>query len=74
MELTKGTKVIYKPCFGLFEPKQTTITYIQKSEFKRCKYGKIVDSVPYKDKDYCVFGLSDGHWCYGEQIINYINN
>ena len=63
-----GTKVKYRGCFGMFEPKTAVVMGIERSEYKRCKYGDPVDSVSFADKDYCVFNLDDGHWCYGEQI------
>ena len=72
MEIKKGTKVIYRPCFGIFEPIEVVVSYVQRSEYKRCKYGNIVESVPFAEREYCVFGLSDGHWCYGEQIDNIV--
>ena len=66
--IKKGTKIYYRPCFGLFDPKMVKVTGIIKSQYKRCKYGDEVESVSITDKDYCVFLLDDGHWCYGEQI------
>ena len=72
-EILKGSEVMYRPCFGMFAPKLVRIDYIQKSSYKRCKYGVLVDSVSFSDRDYCVFGLSDGHWCYGEQIDSVVS-
>ena len=63
-----GTKVIYRGCFGMFEPKEVEVKAIWRSEYKRDKYGDDVDSVPFSEREYCTFMLSDGHWCYGEQI------
>lgn len=63
-----GTKVMYRPCFGMFEPKVVMVKYIERSEYKRCKYGVEVDSIPFNEREYGLFILSDGHWCYGEQI------
>lgn len=63
-----GSNVRYRGCFGIAEPKDVCIEWIIRSEQKRCKYGDEVDSVLFADREYCVFGLSDGHWCYGEQI------
>ena len=74
MEVIKlGSKVKYRPCFGMFEPKVVTINYMERSEYKRCKYGVEVDSVPFSEREYCVFILDDGHWCYGEQIDSIVS-
>lgn len=72
-EILKGSKVMYRPCFGMFAPKLVTIKYIERSEIKRCKYGVEVDSVPFSEREYCVFVLDDGHWCYGEQIDSVVS-
>ncbi len=63
-----GTKVLYRGCFGIDAPKIVKVTHIQRSEYKRDKYGVAVDSVPFSEREYCVFGLDNGRWCYGEQI------
>ena len=50
------------------KPTVVEVKYIQRSEYKRDKYGVEVDSVPFSEREYCVFDLNNGHWCYGEQI------
>lgn len=68
-----GTEVMYRGCFGMFEPKLAVVQYIEQSEYERCKYGVEVPSVPFSHKDYCVFVLNDGHWCYGEQVVSVVD-
>ena len=63
-----GTKVKYRGCFGMDKPTIVEVTHIERSEYKRDKYGVEVDSVPFSEREYCVFCLNNGHWCYGEQI------
>ena len=63
-----GTKVKYRGCFGMDAPTIVEVTHIERSEYKRDKYGVEVDSVPFAEREYCVFCLNNGHWCYGEQI------
>ena len=72
-EIKVGSKVKYRPCFGMFEPKVATIKYMERSEIKRCKYGVEVDSIPFSEREYGVFILDDGHWCYGEQIDSIVS-
>lgn len=33
------------------------------------KYGQDMQQVGEDIKDYCVFDLNNGHWCYGSQLI-----
>ena len=63
-----GTEVKYRACFGAEKPTNVVVTRIERSEYKRDKYGEEVDSVPFEEREYCVFDLNNGHWCYGEQI------
>ena len=68
MEIKIGSKVCYRPCFGMFPSTMVKVKAIEKSDYKRCKYGFPVDSIPFEEREYCVFVLDNGHWCYGEQI------
>lgn len=67
-EIRIGTKVSYRGCFGIDKPVEVTVTRINRSEYKRDKWGDEVYSVPFSEREYCTFGLDNGHWCYGEQI------
>ena len=59
--------------FGTMDaPTIVEVKYIQRSEYKRDKYGVEVDSVPFSEREYCVFSLNNGHWCYGEQIVEIV--
>ena len=40
-----GTKVKYRGCFGMDAPTIVEVTHIERSEYKRDKYGVEVDSV-----------------------------
>lgn len=63
-----GTKVRYRGCFGMGQPEVVKVERIERSIEKRSKYGKKVASVPFAEREYCIFDLDNGHWCYGEQI------
>jgi len=63
-----GTKVAYT-LSGESEKRIAKVEGIEECEAGE-KYGEPVDSVTMRDLrrgDY-TFDLSDGHWCYGEQI------
>ena len=67
-----GSKILYRGCFGIDNPTTAIVEHIERSEYKRDKYGKPVNEVPFSEREYCVFVLDNGHWCYGEQIDDVI--
>jgi hypothetical protein len=62
-----GTEVEYRGSFGRGCPAVVRVESIEACE-PGDKNGTPVQAVPFSGKDSCVFDLSDGHWCYGEQI------
>ena len=63
-----GSKVIYRGNFGMGCPEKVTIRSIDMCEEEGDKYGDAVESIDWDMKNYGCFTLSNGHWCYGEQI------
>ena len=63
-----GSKVIYRGNFGMGCPEKVTIESIDMCKKERDKYGDAVESIDWGMKNYGCFTLSNGHWCYGEQI------
>ena len=63
-----GSKVMYRGSFGMGCPEKVTIESIDMCKKERDKYGDAVDSIDWDMKNYGCFTLSNGHWCYGEQI------
>ena len=63
-----GSKVMYRGSFGMGCPEKVTIESIDMCEKERDKYGDAVESIDWGMKNYGCFTLSNGHWCYGEQI------
>lgn len=68
-----GTKVRYRGCFGMDNPTEVTIEGIYRSDYKRDKEGYPVYYIPFCLREYATFSLSNGHWCYGEQIDAIVN-
>jgi len=64
-----GSKVVYKGAWGSEPEKEVEVTRIEKCEEEGDKYGTQVDEILWSEKDYGVFDISDGHWCYGYQIV-----
>jgi hypothetical protein len=73
MDIKVGTIVKYRGCFGMDKPTIVTVTHIERSEYKRDKWGVEVQSIPFNEREYGVFILDNHHWCYGEQIDQIIN-
>ena len=67
-EIKIGSKVMYRGSFGMGCPEKVTIESIDMCEKERDKYGDAVESIDWDMKNYGCFTLSNGHWCYGEQI------
>jgi hypothetical protein len=68
-----GSKVSYKGAWGTKPEKEVTIKGIEKCLEEGMKEGKPVDEIDWTEKDYGVYDLSDGHWCYGYQIASLID-
>ena len=67
-----GTEVIYRPAWATETPKTAKITCIEKCKREGDKYGKNVEQIAWISKNYGVYDLDDGHWCYGYQIVSLI--
>ena len=67
-----GTKVIYKGSWGTDPEKVATIEGMQICEEEGDKYGIDTDEIPWEMKNYGVSDLSDGHWCYGYQLVRIV--
>lgn len=68
-----GSRVMYRGCFGVDPAKEAKIESITKALEKRSKYGCSTKSIDWDEKEYGCFILSDGHWCYGEQIVDLLD-
>ena len=68
-----GSRVMYRGCFGVDPAKEAKIESITKALEKRSKDGCSTKSIDWDEKEYGCFILSDGHWCYGEQIVDLLD-
>ena len=68
-----GSRVMYRGCFGVDPAKEAKIESITKALEKRSKYGCSTKSIDWDEKEYGCFILSDGHWRYGEQIVDLLD-
>ena len=63
--------ITYRPSFGMGAPKTVQIEHMELCDQPRSKYGKSVTTVTVDDikRNMVMFDLSDGHWCYSDQIV-----
>lgn len=61
--------ITYVTNFGLGRPVHAYVESITRSERKRDKNGEPTEICPIERIDYHTFTLSNGYWCYGEQIV-----
>ena len=69
-----GSRVMYRGCFGVNPAKEAKIESITKALEKRSKDGRSTKSIDWDEKEYGCFILSDGHGCYGEQIVDLLDD
>ena len=62
-----GSKVMWRGAWGFEPAEETTIESIELCE-NGDKYGVPIDDCNEDNYLDCVFNLSNGHWCYGDQI------
>ena len=64
--LKVGSKVIWRGAWGTQPPIETTIESMELCESGVC--GEDITECTKDNYINCVFGLANGHWCYGHQI------
>lgn len=69
-----GSEILYRGCFGIDKPTTAIVKQIERSKYKRDKYGEVVPEIPFSEREYAVFCLDNNHWCYGEQVDDVIEN
>lgn len=68
--ITVGDEVVYRGSWGTARPKKVKIEGIEKTKEEGSKRGGIpVKKIAVDDITFGIFDLSDGHWCYGYQIV-----
>lgn len=69
-KLKVGDTVMWRGAFGREPPMPAVIEDMQVTDRPREKYGDYVDEVSLRlvRRGRVVFGLTNGHWCYSDQI------
>lgn len=65
-----GDKITYRGSWGMDAPKETEVEAIERTLFPNSKeVDHEVDEISVDEIEYGIFYLTDGHWCYGYQIV-----
>jgi hypothetical protein len=75
-DLKIGQKVIWRGDWGIAEPKEGIVRFIQKNDFNGSEDGYDVSEIPWDevtDRN-VIISLENGHWCWGYQISKFFNN
>jgi len=69
--LKVGDRVMWRGGFGRLPAEEATIEDMQVTGRPREKYGEPAErvSVALVRSNRVVFGLTNGHWCYSDQIV-----
>jgi hypothetical protein len=67
-----GSKVMWRGGWGSDPPEEAVVTEIEITDGES-KYGEVATSVPFDNRETASFILSNGHWCYGNQIDEVLN-
>ena len=68
-----GTKVKWSGSWNTDPEQEVIVEGISKCEFEGDKNGTPIDEIPFDEKDNCIFDLDNRHWCYGEQIVDLLD-
>lgn len=65
-----GDKVMWRGCFGSDQPQVAVVEHMEVTQHPRSKYGEPVQCAPMDAvrANRVIFTLTNGHWCYAEQI------
>lgn len=67
-----GMKVVYRGSWGSDPEKETEIEAMELCDMEDCKYGDSVEEIDIENIRRTTFDLTDGHWCYGWQIVEVV--
>lgn len=66
-----GDTVLWRGSFGREPAVPAVIENMQITDYPHSKYGEDADEVPIQlvQENRVVFDLTNGHWCYSQQIV-----
>lgn len=72
-QIKVGSRVMWCGSWGRNPAEETTVESIEKTTEPHCKEGTAVDCIDFDERDCSVMVLTNGHWCYGDQIVDVLD-
>ena len=69
-----GSRVMWRGSWGHDPAVETTVTHIEQTTEPHSKYGTEVAFIDFDERDCSVMDLENGHWCYGDQIVEVLDD
>ena len=73
-QIKVGSRVMWCGSGGSDPAEETTVERIEKTTEPRCKEGTEVECIDFDVRDCSVMYLANGHWCYGDQIVEVLDD
>ena len=68
-----GSRVMWRGSWGSDPAVEATVESIEKTSAPHEKEGTSVQSIDFNRRDCSVIDLDNGHWCYGDQIVDVLD-
>lgn len=69
-----GSRVMWRGSWGDDPAVETTVERIEQTAKPRCKEGVEVAFIDFDERDCSIIDLANGHWCYGDQIVDVLDD
>ena len=73
-QIKVGSRVMWRGSWGRDPAEETTVERIEKTTEPHCKEGTEVECISFDVRDCSVMVLTNGHWCYGDQIVEVLDD
>ena len=68
-----GSRVMWRGSWGSDPAVEAQVVAIEETDEPHEKDGRTVDSIDFEDRERSVIDLDNGHWCYGDQIVDVLD-
>ena len=68
-----GSKVMWRGSWGSDPAVEAKVERIEETQEPHEKDGREVAFIDFEDRERSVIDLDNGHWCYGDQIVDVLD-
>ena len=72
-QIKVGSRVMWRGSWGSDPAVEAKVESIEETDEPHEKDGYEVDSIDFANRDCSVINLDNGHWCYGDQIVDVLD-